>query len=356
MGQAAIEAESTKTNGGSSKNQDWKAKAAAPGDWVSTLLRGKHEASTVLIEFRSGRNGAPMLADALPFTLYDGDSVLLSVAPLASECWEVALNHRSELQGARYDYRIRVVSDVAEGEFTVVDESTWIQAPDEIAGDVLSMDTKGADPMVHLLSGMVIKLFSANIQLTRASGSLVRQVTEGMSAGVESQFAGVEKVKQMAQELLDAKAEIAKEQGDAEEVKEFGKTARQWIGMSHEAKLAKQGVATPDVPTTRRQAAISLYNSLTVAQLGQLKKELGDDKAELLVGMLDNANALSDQQVDQLFAEQFSGDAGQQIELLGVAEKVFSAKFVPSTWAIWQTRTATVLISGPDEEPDSVNA
>lgn len=353
MSDQLTEATSTNTNGKGSKNQDWKLKAAAPGDWVSTLLRGKHEASTVLIEFRSGRQGAPMLADAVPFQTYEGDSVLLSVAPLASECWEKAQEHRSELSGSRYDYRIRVIADVEGGEFSTIDESAWIQAPDEITGDVLGFSNmQGADPMVHMLSGMVLKLFSANIQLTRASGSLVRQVTEGLSAGVDSQFAAVEKVKNMAQDLIDAKTEIAKEQGDAEEVKEIGKTLRQFMQTGHEAKLAKAGLSTPDIPDTKRTAAISLYNSLTVAQLHELEKLLGQDKADMLIGLMQKAKELDDQQLDALLSSHFGADVNAEFQMMEVVEKVFSAKFVPATWAIWQSRTANVLIHGPKEEED----
>lgn len=352
MSEVQIEGKSGDTNGKRSKNSEWKSKAAAPGPWVTALLRGKTDGSTVLIEFRSGRKGVPMVADALPFNTMDGDSALLSVAPLASECWEIALNHRQELEGDRYDYRVRVVTDLGDGaELSVIIESEWIELGADDATGSISMDFKGADPMAQLLSQMVLKLFSANIQLTRASGNLVRQVTEGMAAGVDSQFSSVEKVKLMAQELIEAKAEVAKEQGDAEEIKEMGKTARKWIGMSHESKLAKQGVRTPPVPTSRREAAISLYNSLTVKQLTVLKDSLGPDKAELLLGLMDGAEKLNEQQVEQVFAEQL-GQLGDDLELVTVAEKVFNANYVPSTWAIWQTKTAHVLINGVDDADD----
>ena len=157
----------------------------------------------------------------------------------------------------------------------------------------------------------------------------------------------------MAQELIDAKTEMAKEAGDAQEVQEMGKTARKWIGMSHEAKLAKQGVRKPPDPTTRREAAVSLYNSLTVKQLSVLNKELGADKAEMLVGLMESAQKLSDEQVEQVFAEHFGGKMSDDLELLNVAEKVFSADYVPATWAIWQSQCANILINGIDDEADS---
>lgn len=346
-----IEAASTKTNGSRAKNEEWKAKAAAPGDWVSALLRGKGDGSSVLIEFRAGRKGAPMLVDALPFNTMAGEDAYLGVAPLASECWEVALQHRSGLEGERYDYRIRVVSTSDDGSHNVIIESAWIEAPNE-AGDVLRIDTSGADPMTQLMASMVIKLFSANIQLTRAGGSLLRQASEGSAAGIQSQFAAVEKVKEMAMSLIDKEREFAVAEADSQEIAELGKTARKWMETGAEAKLAKEGVKAPPTPPTRKSAATSLYNSLTVAQLNELQKLLGQDQADMLVGLMERAQSLEEDQLQDLLAAQFANDVNSELKLMEIIEKVFNPNFVPATWAIWQRRTANVLINGPEDEPD----
>jgi hypothetical protein len=292
-----------------------------------------------------------MLVDAIPFQSIVGEDAYLGVAPLASECWEIALEHRSGLEGERYDYRIRVVSTSEDGDHNVMIESAWIEAPNE-AGDVLSIDTRGPDPMTQLMASMVIKLFSANIQLTRAGGTLLRQANEGTAAGIDSQFRSVAKVQEMAMALVEKEREHALAEADSEEVKEFGKTARKWLEMGHEAKLAKQGVKTPDVPTTKKSAAISLYNSLTVAQLHELEKLLGAETSELLIGLMQRAKDLTEEQLADLLAAQFAADVNGSLKLMEVIEKVFSSNFVPSTWAIWQTRTASVLIHGVDDKPD----
>ncbi len=351
MGTTETVITSTETKGKRPKNEEWKAKSAAPGDWVSTLLRVEHvEGTTVMIEFRAGRKGAPMLVDAIPYQGFMDEGAYLSVAPMASECWGRALEHRSDLEAERYDYRIRAIQTDDDGH-TTIHESAWVEAPNE-TGDVLSIDSRNHDPMTQMLANMVTKLFSVNIGMARANAYTMRQYNEGTAAGVQSQFAAVGKVQQMAQELIDAKTEMAKEAGDAQEVQEMGKTARKWIGMSHEAKLAKQGVRTPNLPATRREAAISLYNSLTVKQLSVLNKELGADKAEMLVGLMEGAQKLSDEQVEQVFAEHFGGKMSDDLELLNVAEKVFSADYVPATWAIWQSQCANILINGIDDEAD----
>lgn len=346
---------STGNQRSSTKHDEWKAKAAAPGDWVSTLLRGKHDGSSVLIEFRSGSKGAPMLANALPFSTIEGADAVLGIPALASECWEIALEHRQTLEGERYHYRIRVLSSLDEGmgEHALY-ESAWVEAPRDLDGDVLSIDMRGGSSIEQLLSGMVIKLFSANIQLTRASGTLVRQVTEGLSAGVESQFSSVNKVKEMASELIEQQRTMAQEEAAMKEVEEFGKTARKWMEIGSEEKIAKAGVKPPPIPKSRVKAAAALRMSITVGQLDALEKELGTERFETIFGLLKNASGgnMNDEQLGQVL-DQALGEGLERFELIEVAEKAFSPKFVSSAHAIWQRRTLSVLVNGPEEASDA---
>lgn len=341
----------------STKDHEWKSKAACPSDWVTTLLHGKSDGSSVLLEFRSGRKGSPMVAESLPFQTLENTPAYDSVVPLACECWDAAQIHRAELAETRYDYRIRVVTMLEEGGFVSVHESSWVELKiGEL--DVIAVQAEGgeANGTNQLLSQMVIKLFSANIQLTRAAGGLVRQVTEGASERLASEFQSVDKIKQMAMDLIEQERQRAREDGDAQEVAEFGKTARKWMEMGQEEKLAKAGVKSPKVPRTRKSAASSLFNSLTVAQLSQIKKDMGEERSALLLGLMENAASVSEDQLAELLAEHIGNGVEEQFELKAIMDRVFSQKFVPSTWAIWQARTANVLINGAEEAEANENA
>ncbi len=354
MGTAAAVATKPKKRARKTKNPEVKTNCVAPSDWVTTLLHAKDGGSSVLVEFRSGRNGAPMLAESIPFQTLDG-SAHESVVPLAVECWDAAKIHRGELTGARYDYRVRVISVEEDGSFTAMHESEWVELA-EGDGDIMSLPAgmESRNWTEQMLSGMVLKLFTANIQLTRASGALVREMSAGSKERLESEFHAVDKLKQMAMELVAREREMAMQEGDAKEVEEFGKTARQWMQMGHEEKLAKQGVKSPDVPTTRKSAAISLWNSITVAQLEAFKNKLGE-KSELILGLIQNAGEMDEDQIADVFKEHLGGGDGLMggLELVTILGSIFHTDFVPSTWAIWQARTAQVLIEGPKEKPDA---
>jgi hypothetical protein len=341
-------ASSKVVQGSRAKNKTWKAKAMAPGAWVSTLLHGKADGTSILLEFRCGSKGAEMLVDAFPFDPLQGVPVHAAVVPLAEQAWETAQLHRAELDGDRYHYRIKIVSSSDDGAYHGIIESPWVELAEGEADTLAMPEGMGATPTEMMLSGMVIKLFSANIQLTRASGMLVREQSAGATERLNSEFMAVDKIKTMALDLIQQQAEMAKAEGDTEEIKEFGKTARKWMEMGQEEKLAKQGVKSPDVPKTRKSAAISLWKSLTVAQLDAIKAELGEEKSELLIGLVKNAGSMEDDEIALVFEQQLDAGIVNQIEIMGVVGKVFATDFVPSTWAIWQSRTFSVLVDGPD--------
>lgn len=350
MGQVATTTAKERKRRNKAKNQDVKTKAAAPGAWVTALLHGKTDGTSVMLEFRSGRQGAPMLVEAVPFLTLEGVAAHESVIPLAVELWNSALEHRAQLEGERYDYRIRIVSTTEDGGFHSVIESPWIESPDT-DGDILGM-SEGGTSTENMYQAMIVKLFSSNIALTRASAALLREYTAGSRDSVDHEMEMVQKVKQMAMEVIEREREFAKEEADAKEVEEFGKTARQWMQMGHLEKMAKQGIKTPTVPKTRKSAAKSLYASMTVGQLELFKKELGEEKAELLIGLIRNAGDLKEEDIEKLLKENFASDMSGQMEMMSLMEKVFAPPNVPKTWAIWQAQTAGVLINGPEDKAD----
>ena len=142
---------------------------------------------------------------------------------------------------------------------------------------------------------------------------------------------------------------VAEEEGDAQEVTEFAATARQWMTQVHEEKLADKGVQAPPVPEGRAKAAEALYQSLTMKQVEKLAEILGKEKSEMLIGMLGNAADMDDEQVATMFGTVFT-KMEDQVKLMGTIEEVFSVEYVPSSWAIWQVRCATVVIDGKKDK------
>lgn len=355
MGQARVSAKSKKKAPRKPRNAEAKTKAAAPGDWVTTLLHGKGEGNTILMEFRSGRAGPPMLVESYSCEAIEGLAPHASVIPQACALWDDAKIHRAGLEGDRYDYRIQVLAHTPDGEFHALHESSWIELPSG-DGEFSMPEGMGQTPTEAMLAGMVIKLFNTNIGMTRAGAALLREYTAGSREGIDHEMGMVEKVKAMAMEVIERERQFAKEEADAQEVKEFGMTARQWLQQGHENRLADKGIKTPDVPNTRQSAAKSLWKSLTVGQLDFIKEELGDEKAELLLGLVRNCGDLDEAQIEQLLKENIGQDMESQAEMMSLLENVFSAKFVPAPWAIWQGRTANVLMHGPTPEDEKKNS
>lgn len=368
--QKTKEEESRRAEGAQAKNPLWRTKTIAPSSWVETLLSGSRgglteqprmgpndEATGVLLEIRGGRNGAAMLADVLSFETCGLDAAE-SIKPLAHDLWERAQAKVAEFGlSQRFDARIKIVETDETGATHVRAESAWVQVPDdeginEKAWDDLDFDagdpvTAMALKMTQILGAQNKELFRANISLVRNAAFLVRESIAGQADRMNSEFATIAKVREISSDLFDARMRMAEAEGDAQEVTELASTARHWMSLAHEDKLAEKGVQAPAVPSSRSDAAAALWQSLTLQQLKAINEELGPEKSELLMGMLENAPNMTDEQIDQLFSAQFAGTS-DALELMAVAEKVFSQDYVPSSWAIWQSRCARVLLHGPE--------
>ncbi len=353
------------------KTDNWRSKAIAPTTWVETLLSASRstpkehartlpndEATAVLIEFRSGRRGSAMLVDSLPFVTVGIDATD-TIMPLAAECWDHAKEKRAEIDDdRRYDARIKVVETDDTGATTVTATSEWVEVEEEMgrgpADDVwddvpASRGSSEAWAVARILGSQNDKLFRANISLVRAAGWLLRESIAGAGDRMNNEFATMQKVRDISGELIDARMEFAKQEADTQEVAEFGHTARHWMGLMHESKLAEKGIDPPDIPDTRAGAAAALYQSLTMMQVEKLSELLGKDKSELLLGVLGNAKDMSDADVEQVIAGMGSGMTGG-FEFATIAEQIFSTDYVMGPHAIWQTRCARVLFEGPEEK------
>jgi len=241
----------------------------------------------------------------------------------------------------------------------VAGESEWCEVDDDGLGfsgeDDVEIGKVGGSgsteawALVRVLAGQNKDLFRANVSVVRAAGWLLRESISGQVDRFNADAAKLEQMGKMAGQLADLKMEIASAEGDSEELKEFGKTARKWMEMAHEDKLAEKGIRTPMVPKTRIECARALRSSLTMAQLDTLSETLGPDRADMLAQLLKNASAMTEDQLAAVI-DGLAGDLDQKLQMMEAMSKVFSDRYVPTPWAIFQTRCFTVIVEGAAEE------
>lgn len=364
---AAIEAEVVGSSASGTKKTDWRSKAMAPVNWVETLLSGTRsppdarprssEAMAVLVVLRSGRRGSGFLIGTLPFDTVGFDATD-SVAPLAAECWEFSKEKVAEIgDGKTYCAMLKVCETDETGATHVVAESEWHEVDDDgLGGEGEAWEAVGkgepyglAGQLIRVLGAQNKELFRANISLVRASAFLLRESIHGQADRLNADFATIKQVREIEQQMFDTRTELAQQEADAKEVEELGKTAREWMGLAHEDRLAERGVKTPPVPTTRADAGRGLWQSLNMGQLNKLRELLGPEKSAAMLALLENASTLNDAQIEELLAAQMEGPSAV-FELMDVATKVFSSEFAPASYAIWQTRCLRVLLEGPKAE------
>lgn len=338
-----------------SKNTHWASKTSCPADWLSTLSCGRNGQS-VALEFRFGRRGGWLIHRVVALQMIEGVPISESLMPLATELWEMALLHRGTdvADSKRVDYRIRIVESSDDGE-----ESEYVSDPiglDEKDGELSMLDDDGGgqSKVEHLLWQIANKLFTHNITMARANAEMAQRMASAGDERWEREQKVLDYMRSAMAEQLERERSIMQEEADAQEVKELGALARKWMGLAHEAKLADKGVATPPLPKSRKSAAKTLRASITLGQMEAFRSELGEEMCARLFGLFAEADeGASDEEISAMFGQLAGGDIMQLLRLKEIADGVFSTKYVPSTWAIYQSQCLRILLEGPDDAGDA---
>ena len=312
-----------------------------PAEWVTALagaLASKAATLTLIqLQGRSGRRGAWMLIQAETATTLVEAGDAAEATRLAADFWQQALSHRAGIGGKRWDYRLVGTGTATEdGAPVTVFETEPVELGEGEGSAPLAAGFEAGGAQ-GLLVMMCSRLFDNNLRMGNAMAGLVEKVGNAGNLQFDNNAKALHAMKESALAIVETERARNEPEMEAREMEEMGKVAMHWMSLAHQEKLSKQGIDVPHVPTTKRECAMALRQSLTINQLDKLLEVLGEETAQALSTFLENAKNLDDEGIAfAIEAVKQAGPDGQPIDLMAVATQVFAPPLVPGPWAAFQ--------------------
>lgn len=318
-----------------------------PSDWLSTAGLAK-DGQSAAVEYRSGTRGAWMLVQVFDVHVPAGEGVQQALYLLVEEAWGAALAHRGDRpDSGKMFYRMRLLPLDGEMETGGAVTDPIVIGKDEAGGDIFDQMVGGDGRELAFAWSAARMLFNENYRLVRANCEMAERVATMNDKSMERHAQFFQLKEEFAARMLQAERERIQDEADAVEQREMWRTGREWLRMANESKMVERGIKVPKVPRKRKDAARALFESLNMKQMRAIQKSLGEDKGGDLLQLFENMAEMEDEEIETLIEQLKAGGMLDPIKIHALAEDVFSAKYVPGPYAVWQQRALSMVLEGP---------